>query len=180
MRYGLSISEFVKIAQKQNPVYIQYRDKSNDTDKITDNIKKLKSYTTTKIIINDFFELLPYCDGLHLGQDDIDKLQKKLKISKKQDLFKIIKKLHPDKIFGISTKTEQQILQANRFDIDYIGIGAYRDTTTKNIDTVLGEHISYMAKISHHKTCAIGGVKPGDHIAHIDYLAICSGLLADF
>ena len=180
MRYGLSISEFVKIAQKQNPVYIQYRDKSNNTDRIIENIKKLKSYTMTKIIINDFFELLPYCDGLHLGQDDIDKLQKKLKISKKQDLFKIIKKLHPDKIFGISTKTEQQILQANRFDIDYIGIGAYRDTTTKQVDSVLGERISYMAKISHHKTCAIGGVKPGDYIAHIDYLAICSGLLADF
>jgi len=174
---NLNIKDFIQIVKKFEPVYIQYRNKSAQKDKIISSIKELKGCTNTKIIINDHFDLMGYCDGLHIGQEDIKKLQISLNINEPANLFKLIRKLHKNKIIGISTKTNEQILQANSFDIDYIGIGAYKDTTTKKIDKILGKNISYMAKISNHKTCAIGGVKIDDNIKNIDYLAICSGLL---
>ena len=64
-------------------------------------------------------------------------------------------------------------------DLNYIGLGAYRDTSTKqDITTVLGEKLDDIAKLSQHYVAAIGGVRLDDKFNNITYHVIGSGLLA--
>ena len=71
-----------------------------------------------------------------------------------------------------------EILEANKLYLDYIGLGAYRATNTKDVLNVLGDNISYLAQISKHPVGAIGGVKIDDDIEHVSYNVIASGLFS--
>jgi len=174
---NITLEEFVILAKKNNSKIIQYRDKINDTKIQKENLKYLKNNTNILIIINDKIELLKYCDGLHLGQEDLLELKNnKLKLKNDELVFKFLKKMYPDKIYGLSTHNEIEILHANTLELDYIGLGAYRNTSTKKVSTVLGEKISYLAKMSKHKVAAIGGVKLDDNIKNIYYNVIGSDL----
>ena len=177
LKKNISLEKFVQIAIKNNAKIIQYRDKINDIITQEKNLKFLKENTNITIIINDKLELLKYCDGLHLGQEDLIRVKKELKINDDEVLFKFLKKLYPNKLFGLSTHNEIEILHANTLPLDYIGLGAYRSTSTKDIDNILGDNISYLAKISKHKVGAIGGVKLNDNIPNIYYNVIGSALL---
>ncbi len=57
-----------------------------------------------------------------------------------------------------------------------IGLGAYKTTATKDVSNLLGERISYLAKISRHPVCAIGGVEISDKIENITFNVVGSGL----
>ena len=72
-------------------------------------------------------------------------------------------------MLGLSTHNEIEILEANELAIDMIGLGAYKNTSTKDVSTILGSKISYLAKISKHPVCAIGGVKKEDIIENIRF-----------
>ncbi len=172
-KFNFSLSQYIKHIQKYNVVYIQYRDKINSLEIQKKNLLFLKQNTTIPIIINDKLELLKYADGLHLGQEDIDKILNK----NKELTFNFLKTKYPDKIFGLSTHNELEILEANNFDLDYIGLGAYRNTSTKDVSNILGDKISYLAKMSKHKVGAIGGVKVYDNISNIAFNVVGSWLL---
>jgi thiamine-phosphate pyrophosphorylase len=174
---NLSILQYLKIISQYNIIYIQYRDKINSIDIQKQNLQILKNNTNIPIIINDKLELLNIADGLHLGQEDIEHLIVNLKLKNKEFAIKFLKKKYPTKIIGLSTHNEVEILEANNLDLDYIGLGAYRDTTTKDIKQILGDKISYLAKISKHPVGAIGGVKIDDKINNISYHVIGSGLI---
>jgi len=176
---NISLKQYLKICSYYDIAYIQYRDKTSPIDIQKQNLQFLKQHTNIPIIINDKIELLDLVDGLHLGQEDLDKLiikNEKLKISKEL-FFKIFKKQYPNKIIGLSTHNEIEILEANNFPLDYIGLGAYRQTSTKDVTNILGDKISYLAKMSKHKVGAIGGVKVDDIIENITYNVIGSNLL---
>ena len=177
LKKNISLEEFVKICESKDAKIIQYRDKLNDITTQKNNLKILKQNTNIPIIINDKLELIKECDGLHLGQEDLVRVKNELNISKDELVFKFLRKLNPSKIFGLSTHNEVEILQANKLDLDYIGLGAYRATSTKDVSNILGENISYLAKISKHKVGAIGGVKLDDKIPNIYYNVIGSDLL---
>jgi thiamine-phosphate pyrophosphorylase len=172
-KFDISLEKFIDICTKQNTVYIQYRDKKNNIVQQKQNILILKKLTNIPIIINDKLELLQFADGLHLGQDDI---KDQFGLTKEQTI-KIIRKKYPNKIIGLSTHNELEILEANKLELDYIGLGAYRSTNTKDVSNILGDHISYLAKISTHKVGAIGGVKIDDDIENISFNVVGSGLL---
>ena len=177
LKKNISLEEFIKLAIKYDAKIIQYRDKLNDIQTQKNNLLYLKKNTNIKIIINDKLELLKYCDGLHLGQEDLIRIKtKELKIKNDDLVFKLLKKLYPNKIFGLSTHNEIEILHANELELDYIGLGAYRNTSTKDVSNVLGKNISYLAKISNHKVGAIGGVKLDDKISNIYYNVVGSDL----
>jgi len=177
-KFNFSISQYLQHISQYQIVYIQYRDKINSIEIQKQNITLLKSLTNIPIIINDKLELLSIVDGLHLGQEDIRRVKnKELKIANDELLFKFLRKKHPNKIFGISTHNEREILEANKLDLDYIGLGAYRTTNTKDVINILGENISYLAKISKHPVGVIGGVTLNDKIKNITYYVIGSGLL---
>jgi len=176
-KYNLSITQYIQQISKYNIVLIQYRDKKNNIKIQKQNLELLKKLIDIPIIINDKIELLTFCDGLHLGQDDLEQNLKDLKIKDKILYFKLLKQKYPNKIFGLSTHNEVEILEANNFELDYIGLGAYKNTTTKNISNILGDKISYLAKMSKHKVGAIGGVKIDDNIQNITFNVIGSDLI---
>jgi len=170
------LSQYIKNILRYNIIYIQYRDKVNSIKIQKQNLIFLRNNTNIPIIVNDKFELLDYANGLHLGQDDINGLVKNLKLKNKEFVIKFLKKKYPNKIFGLSTHNEIEILEANNLDLDYIGLGAFRNTNTKDISQILGDKISYLAKISKHPVGAIGGVLIDDKIPNISYNVIGSGL----
>lgn len=177
-KFNFSISQYLQHISQYNIIYIQYRDKINSLEIQKQNITLLKSLTNIPIIINDKLELLEIADGLHLGQEDLERVKNnELKIMNEELLFQFLRKRYPNKVFGLSTHNEKEILSANRLDLDYIGLGAYRATNTKDVSNILGENISYLAKISTHPVGAIGGVKLDDMIPNISYNVIGSGLL---
>jgi len=174
-KFGVSLEKFLKICEIHNTVYIQYRDKINSLKIQKKNILYLKENTDIPIIINDKLELLEFADGIHLGQEDIESLIG----NSKSTSLKMIRKKYPYKIIGLSTHNELEILEANKLDLDYIGLGAYRSTNTKDVPNVLGNNLSYLAHISKHPVGAIGGVKLDDEIEYVSYNVIASGLLKE-
>ena len=92
----------------------------------------------------------------------------------------IVKEKIGDKIFGISTHNKEEVEEANSFNIDYIGLGAYRATDTKSEAKVLGDDIFEIAKLSNHKVAIIGGVKLDDKFGdEIYYSVVGSGLFTN-
>ncbi len=132
----------------------------------------VKQNLNIPIIVNDKVELIDYADGLHVGQDDV------LKIHKDKNLaIKLLRKIVKNKLLGLSTHNELEILEANNFELDMIGLGAYKATNTKDISNILGEKLQYLAKMSKHPVCAIGGVKVDDIIKNTKFNCVGSAIL---
>ena len=168
---SLNLENFVEICKKLDVKVVQYRDKISSNFIQKENLKYLKSSLNIPIIINDKIELIEFADGLHLGQEDFEKIHKDKKIA-----VKLIRKKIDKKLLGLSTHNEIEILEANDLDLDMIGLGAYRNTSTKDVSTLLGDKISYLAKISKHPVCAIGGVKIEDKIENISFNVVGSAI----
>lgn len=171
LRKDIYLIDFVKIVKQLDVKLIQYRDKINSTQLQIENLNYLKKYLDMPIIVNDRLDLIEYADGLHLGQEDLEKIH-----SDKNVATKLVRKKIGDKLLGISTHNEMEILEANDLDLDMIGLGAYKTTSTKDVDNHLGDKISYLAKISKHPVCAIGGVNKDDKIPNITFNALSSSL----
>lgn len=171
---GVSIEEFVEIAKSHNAEIIQYRNKNSDISFIKQQLIRIRKIYEGFLIINDAYELIEYCDGVHMGQEDLALVD--------EDITKAIRILRSvvseDKILGISTHNEEEVTQANNLDINYIGLGAFRDTTTKNdIKGTLGDTLDKIASKSKHLVGAIGGVRLEDDFENVTYNVIGSGLL---
>ena len=177
---NLTLEDFCARVPKEDTHLIQYRDKLSSLALQKQHILHLQKHFGLPVIINDHLSLLGVADGLHLGHEDLATLKNEtFKIKDNRLFFEFLRKKYPNKIFGLSTHNELEILEANRLALDYIGLGAYRDTSTKDVSVVLGERISYLAKISKHPVGAIGGVRKDDLIANITYNVISGDLYED-
>ncbi|MDX9901020.1 MAG: thiamine phosphate synthase [Aliarcobacter sp.] len=174
LKKNISLKKFVDLCKKKDVKIIQYRDKISSLQEQKTNLLYLKSQLNIPIIINDKIELIEFADGIHLGQEDLEKIHKDKKIAVKLVRLKI-----KDKLLGLSTHNEIEILEANELEIDMIGLGAYKNTNTKDVSTILGSKISYLAKISKHPVCGIGGVKVEDIIENIRFNVVGSGFYED-
>ncbi len=170
LKKNLTLEYFVNLCKKHDVKIVQYRDKILPIEDQKSNLIYLKSQLNIPIIINDEIELIRYADGLHLGQEDFLKIHKDKKIA-----IKLIRLKIKDKLLGLSTHNEMEILEANDLDLNMIGLGAYKNTSTKDIDVILGSKISYLAKISKYPVCAIGGVQINDNIPNIRFNVVGSG-----
>ncbi|ABB44451.1 Thiamine monophosphate synthase [Sulfurimonas denitrificans DSM 1251] len=171
---GLSLEDFISTAKEKNAEIIQYRNKNADIAFIKQQLIKIRKMYDGFLIVNDAYELIEFCDGVHVGQEDLMAIDKDIFAAVKI-IREVIKK---DKILGISTHNEKEILEANQMDLNYIGLGAYRNTDTKNnVTTVLGEKLDSLASLSKHYVAAIGGVKESDKFSHVTYHVVGSGLL---
>ena len=170
LKKKISLENFVDLCKKKDVKIIQYRDKISSIDEQKTNLQYLKSQLNIPIIINDKIELIDFADGLHLGQEDFFKIHKDKKIATKLIRLKI-----KDKLLGLSTHNEIEILEANDLEIDMIGLGAYRNTSTKDVSNILDSKILYLAKISKHPVCAIGGVLIDDKIENVQFNVVGSG-----
>ena len=174
LKKNISLEKFIYLCKKKDVKIVQYRDKISSLEEQKANLLYLKSELNIPIIINDKIELIEFADGLHLGQEDLDKIHKDKKLAVKLVRLKI-----KDKLLGLSTHNEIEILEANELALDMIGLGAYKNTNTKDVSTILGSKISYLAKISKHPVCAIGGVKVEDIIENIRFNVVGSGFYED-
>ncbi len=168
----ISLETFVELCSKHNARIIQYRNKSQDIDLISQQLLKLRRLWTKTLIVNDAFALHPFCDGVHLGQDDLLKVDSNPKTA----VEKIRTVIGREKLIGLSTHNLEEIEIANSLDLDYIGLGAYRATNTKVDAAPLQERLDDLAALSKHPVAAIGGVRFEDTFEHVTYHVISSAL----
>jgi len=170
---GISLELFVQKAQKYSATILQYRNKSDDIATIKNDLIYIRALWDGFLIINDHYELIALCDGVHIGQEDLSAID--------ADPIKAITILKAtigeDKIIGLSTHNAQEIRVSNDLDINYIGLGAYRSTSTKSDAKVLGNQLDTLASLSKHPVGAIGGVRLDDVFEYVTYNVIGSGLL---
>ena len=173
--HGISLEEYIEIAKKHNAEIIQYRNKNADIAFIKQQLITIRKIFDGFLIVNDAYELVEFCDGVHLGQEDLKIVDK--------DPVKAVKVLRhvigEDKILGISTHNKEEVQEANMMDLNYIGLGAFRVTSTKSdISIVLGDSLDKIAAESKHYVAAIGGVRLDDTFKSVTYHVIGSGLVA--
>ncbi len=174
LKKNISLEKFVDLCKKNDVKIVQYRDKISSLEEQKTNLLYLKSELNIPIIINDKIELIEFANGLHVGQEDLQAIHKDKKLA-----IKLIRLKIKNKLLGLSTHNELEILEANELPLDMIGLGAYKNTNTKDVSTILGSKISYLAKISKHPVCAIGGVKMNDIIENIRFNVVGSGFYDD-
>lgn len=151
---------------------LQYRNKFGSLEEKKEDLITIAKNYDGKLIINDTIELIEYADGLHIGQEDIRTFSDDLSVA-----VKLIRQRIGSKLLGLSTHNKEEILQANRLDLDYIGLGAYRATDTKSEAHVGGAALIKAASHSKHPVGMIGGVTMDDEFdAPVIYKVIGSGL----
>ena len=172
---GVSLENFIDLAKQNSAEIIQYRNKNADIAFIKQQLIFIRKNFDGFLVVNDAYELIEFCDGVHVGQEDLKAIDK--------DIFKAVKILRSvikeDKLLGISTHNEKEVLEANEMDLNYIGLGAFRDTSTKkDINVILGNSLDEIASKSKHFVAAIGGVKMNDEFSNVTYHVIGSGLVS--
>jgi len=123
--------------------------------------KELLKDTNIKLIINDNVYLAKEieADGVHLGKTDMD-------------ISEAITILGKDKIIGGTANTFHDIMRLYEMGVNYIGLGPFKQTTTKkNLAPVLS-HFAYeviIKKLELQKIkipiIAIGGIQPEDVVS---------------
>lgn len=170
---GVELLTFAARAKALGAVVLQYRNKYADIATIKTDLIALRQVWEGFLIINDHYELAQFCDGVHIGQEDLRMID-----SDPIRAIQILKlAIGEDKLIGLSTHNAEEIEIANTLDLNYIGLGAYRATSTKSDAKVLGEDLDTIAAHSKHPVAAIGGVKLDDTFQHIAYRVVGSGLL---
>lgn len=110
-------------------VQIRMKDASDEeVIKVVEEIKPLCIETETFLLLNDRVELAKTLDvgGVHLGKKDM--------LPSKARLI-----LGPAAVIGVTANTFEDIIAVRSLDIDYIGIGPFRETSTKkDLAPVLG------------------------------------------
>lgn len=174
-RQNITIEEFVAIAKEHDAEILQYRNKNGDKEFIKKQLIKIRKIFDGFLIVNDAYELVEFCDGAHLGQEDLRRID-----SEPITALKILRQVvGTDKILGISTHNEAEILEANEMDLNYIGLGAYRGTSTKDVEVILGDNLDQLAAKSKYPVGAIGGILKTDSFVHVTYHVIGSGLITN-
>ena len=121
---GRSLSEVVEESLKGGVTILQIREKNLSNDEFLEEAKKIKELCKlykVPLIINDNVRIAKEidADGVHLGQGDME-------ITKAREI------LGRDKIIGITAKTVEQAVTAEKNGADYLGSGAIYATGTKS------------------------------------------------
>ena len=157
---GRSLEEVVSEAVAGGVTIVQLREKDASTGEFIELAFRLKEILrpyNVPLIINDRVDVALAVDaeGLHIGQSDMP--------------YEIARKLlGPDKIIGLSVENMDDLLEANKLDVDYVGISPVYGTPTKT-DTAepFGlEGLRRAVELSVHPTVAIGGMN-ADTIADV-------------
>jgi thiamine-phosphate pyrophosphorylase len=140
---------------------IQYRAKNLSSKQMlyeSLQIRKLTKEANVLMIVNDRLDiaLISGADGVHVGQDDIPPSY----------LRKVVPKGF---IIGLSTHSLEHVLDREIEFVDYIGVGAVFETSTKDAVVIGIDLANKMVKSSKKPAYLIGGIKLSniDSIKHI-------------
>lgn len=127
----VSVTDQVAAALEGGCRWIQLRMKDASEDEIRRVVKDIKPMcdrVEAFLILNDRVELAKELEvtGVHLGKDDMSPTEARIKLG-------------AGAVIGVTVNTFDDVLRVAQCDIDYIGIGPFRKTTTKkNLAPVLG------------------------------------------
>lgn len=127
----LSIKEQVAAVLEGGCSWIQLRMKEasdDDIRKVVEEIKPLCAEHDALLLLNDRVELCKELQltGVHLGKEDM--LPSKARIE-----------LGPLAVIGVTVNTFDDVKAVRSLDIDYVGMGPFRTTSTKkNLAPILG------------------------------------------
>lgn len=170
-----TLMEQVEAALKGGVTCVQLREKELSEEEFLKEAIEMKSVCdryNVPLIINDNVEiaLKSGASGVHVGQKDME-------------AGKVRKLLGEDKIIGVSARTVEQALAAQRAGADYLGVGAMFTTTTK-LDTknVSCETLREICKAVEIPVVAIGGVSKSNMMelkgTKVDGVALVSAIFA--
>ncbi|MEO1942615.1 MAG: thiamine phosphate synthase [Campylobacterales bacterium] len=194
-KYQLGLGEFLRGAKGLKIKILQYRDKRAPLEVKLERIREIRSLWDGLLIVNDQPELLNWADGIHLGQEDLQALSHRSGLPP-GEIIQLLREGNPipsyplfpaprknpnrgwklrwelgvggrfKKIVGLSTHNRVEVIFANTYPLSYIGVGAYRYTSTKGRAKLLNrEELSEILKLSHHPVGVIGGVRLSDKIS---------------
>lgn len=120
---GRTLYEQVEEALKGGATFIQLREKDLTEEEFLEEAKKIQQLCKkygVPFIINDNVKLAKEidADGVHVGQSDMEALDVRAQLGE-------------DKIIGVSARTVEQALLAEKHGADYLGVGAVFQTGTK-------------------------------------------------
>ncbi len=159
-----SLYEQVEEALKGGVTILQIREKNmptNDFIKEAREIKKLCDKYDVPLIINDNVEVALEidADGVHVGQSDMG-------------ASNVRKLIGSDKILGVSARTVEEALEAQKNGADYLGIGSAFSTSTKtDIDLLAHSDIKKICEKVSIPVVAIGGISK-DNILELSGLGL--------
>lgn len=149
---GRDLEEVVAAAVRGGATMVQLREKTagtRDFVALARQLHKLLNPLGVPLLINDRLDvaLAAEVDGVHIGQNDMDYA----------DARRI---LGHNAIIGLTIDSDEQLVDANALDVDYLGVGPVFPTTTKaDHAPVWGvEGIARARELSRHKFVAIGAV----------------------
>ena len=80
---GVSLDEYLSLAKKNNAEIIQYRNKNADIAFIKQQLIYIRKNYEGFLIVNDAYELIEFCDGVHVGQADLKAIDEDIAIAVK-------------------------------------------------------------------------------------------------
>jgi len=168
------LAQSIELAIQGGVSLVQLREKSISTKEFLNlalRVKEITSKYEIPLIINDRLDIALAVDaeGLHVGQDDLPML-------KAREL------LGPDKIIGVSARTLEEALLAEKQGADYLGVGAvFRTSTKSDAKEVSLEQLEYIKKSVSIPVVAIGGINYGNiqqvKATGIDGISVVSAIL---
>lgn len=172
---GETLCSQVEKALVGGATFIQIREKNLEKDKIVEEagqLKKLCKKYNVPFVINDNVEIakLTDADGVHVGQGDITAADARSILGK-------------DKIIGVSAKTVEQALLAQKMGADYIGTGAVFPTSSKSDAKVCGiSSLKAVCDAVDIPVVAIGGINENNILdlkgSGADGIAVISAIFA--
>jgi len=141
----------IEDALKGGITMLQLREKELGYDDFLEEameIKALCSKYDVPLIINDNVDIAIKCgaDGVHVGQSDTDAAEARRLLGR-------------GKIIGVTAKTPEQAVLAERAGADYLGVGAMFSTSTKLDTSCIGpDALGPVAAAVSIPVCAIGGI----------------------
>lgn len=146
-----TLYEQVEKALKGGSTFIQLREKELDTAHFLEEAKEIQKLCReykVPFVINDNVEIAAEieADGVHVGQSDME-------------AGDVRARLGADKIIGVSARTVEQALLAEKHGADYLGVGAVFSTSTKTDATeVSHETLKAICEAVKIPVVAIGGI----------------------
>lgn len=146
------LRQIVRDATAAGVRILQYRNKSGGESQILADaiiLREAAAGTGLLLILNDYPALAVQAgfDGVHVGQTDMAPERAR-------------KILGPEKILGVSTHNDAQLIAADSQPVDYVAVGPVYPTATKeNPDPVIGlEGVLRARQLTGKPLVAIGGI----------------------
>lgn len=132
--------------------FLQLREKSLDEKAFLEEAKQLKKLCAeykVPFVINDNVDIAYKidADGVHIGQDDMQVKDVRMKLGK-------------DKIIGVSAHTVEEAVLAEKEGADYLGVGAvFQTKSKKNVKAMPYDTLKAICEAVSIPVVAIGGIE---------------------